>query len=116
MPDQTPKEKIDHDPSSPQEATLNMGSKDTDTDVFAPDSIIDGKYKVLSVIGKGGMGTVYRVEQVFLHKEFALKTIHGKFNENHWRRFELEAQSASKIDHANAIRVSDCVLVSCYEK
>lgn len=75
--------------------------------VFEPETIIDGKYRVLSVIGRGGMGTVYRVEQIFLHKEFALKTIHGELNESAWRRFELEAKAASKLDHPNTVRVSD---------
>jgi serine/threonine protein kinase len=113
VPDDTPQEnsglpaleKTLGIPQSGSDTSANAGGRSVG--VFEPETVIDGKYKVLSVIGRGGMGTVYRVEQIFLRKEFALKTIHGEFNESAWRRFELEAKAASKLDHPNTVRVSD---------
>jgi serine/threonine protein kinase len=40
-----------------------------------PDTIIDEKYRVIDILGIGGMGIVYRVEQLSLNSERALKTI-----------------------------------------
>lgn len=89
-----------------EEITL-FGTKQTEASVFAPGTILDTKYRVISLIGKGGMGAVYKVEQIFLKKEFALKTFGGNFNENQARRFQTEAKATSKLDHPNIVRVSD---------
>ncbi len=78
---------------------------------WAPGSIVDGKYKIISCIGKGGMGTVYHVEQIFLHKHYALKTLAGEVSESHWRRFQIEAQAASMLEHPNIVGVVDFGLV-----
>ncbi|MBX9948064.1 MAG: serine/threonine protein kinase [Candidatus Obscuribacterales bacterium] len=92
-----------------EEITL-FGSKQTEASVFAPGTLIDS-YRVISLIGKGGMGAVYKVEQVFLKKEFALKTFGGTFNEHQARRFQTEAKATSKLDHPNIVRVSDFGLI-----
>ncbi len=74
---------------------------------FARDEIVGGRYKVLSILGKGGMGLVYRVEQIFLGKELALKTIHKSFlSDTTVKRFEHEARAAFAVNHANIIAVS----------
>ena len=73
---------------------------------FAQDEIIGGRFKVLSLLGKGGMGLVYRVEQVFLGEELALKTIHKTFlTDTTIKRFEQEARTAFAVNHANIIAV-----------
>ena len=107
MPDKTPQENFEPPTDAQTTATFVDTLGGSGAASFEPGTIIDGKYKVLSVIGRGGMGTVYRVEQIFLHKEFALKTVHGEITESAWRRFELEAKAASKLDHPNTVRVSD---------
>lgn len=91
--------------------TISMDNSRASASIFAPDTILDGKYKVLSVIGQGGMGTVYRVEQIFLGKQAALKTISGEFNDNSWRRFQIEAKAASRLEHPCIVRVSDFGLI-----
>ena len=74
---------------------------------FAHDEIVGGRYKVLSILGKGGMGLVYRVEQIFLGKELALKTIHKSFlSEITVKRFEHEARAAFAVNHPNIIAVN----------
>jgi hypothetical protein len=81
------------------------------TTVFAVDDIIAGRYKVVALLGRGGMGCVYRVQQIFLRKEYALKTLSptdaGTKAETSWRRFQKEAQAASALDHPCLIKVHD---------
>lgn len=73
---------------------------------FAQGEIIGGRFKVISLLGKGGMGLVYRVEQIFLGEELALKTIHKSFlTDTAIKRFEQEARTAFAVNHANIIAV-----------
>ncbi len=70
--------------------------------------IVGERYKVISLIGKGGMGCVYSVEQIFLHREFALKTLNpGHMSDMAWRRFQKEAQATCALDHPSLIKVHD---------
>lgn len=75
---------------------------------FQKDQILGGRYRVLSVLGKGGMGVVYRVEQIFLSKEFALKTIDKRLmSDKTIRRFQHEARASFAVNHPNIISVND---------
>lgn len=67
------------------------------------------RYHVLAAIGKGGMGSVYRVEHVALKKEMALKLLPEGMHDSAdlVRRFEREAEAAARLDHPNIIRVTD---------
>lgn len=80
--------------------------------IFKRDQIIGGKYKVISLLGKGGMGSVYRVQDLFQHLEFALKTldIHS-VSEVTVRRFQVETKTASLLDHPNLVRMHDFGLI-----
>ena len=69
---------------------------------------IGGRYEVISCIGSGGMGLVYRVNQVYLKKEFALKTIEkSQLTESAVRRFQQEARTTFSLDHPSIISVYD---------
>ena len=72
---------------------------------------ISGKYKVLSILGEGGFGTVFQVEQVLLGENnvFALKLLHEELaRDDHYRqRFCREASLAMDLVHPNAITVRD---------
>lgn len=75
---------------------------------LTPGRVIGDRYEVKSVIGQGGMGCVYLVEQLFLHKVYALKTLNpGHLTDLAWRRFQKEAQATSAFDHPNLIKVYD---------
>ncbi|MFN8551327.1 MAG: protein kinase [Candidatus Obscuribacterales bacterium] len=75
---------------------------------FQPDQILGGRYRVISMLGRGGMGIVYKVEQIFLGKELALKTIlKGEKSENILRRFQAEARAVFSLHHPNIITVHD---------
>ncbi len=70
--------------------------------------MLGGRYQVISCLGKGGMGVVYKVNQFFLNKEMALKTINKHcITETAIRRFQQEARTAFAIDHPNVITVND---------
>ncbi len=78
------------------------------TDPFVG-SLIGERYRILSRIGQGGMGAVYRAEHVLMKKVLAIKLLHrelGQLDEVA-RRFEREAQSASRLSHPNIIGVTD---------
>ena len=68
-----------------------------------------GKYVVDELIGRGGMGAVYRVTHSELGNKFALKIMDARIVasvEAH-QRFLREARAAARIDHPNVIRVFD---------
>ena len=79
----------------------------TDTE-FEPGHMLGGRYQVISCLGRGGMGIVYKVKQFFLDKELALKTISKQcLTETSIRRFQQEALTSFAIDHPNVIMVND---------
>jgi serine/threonine protein kinase len=67
------------------------------------------RYELLELIGKGGMGTVFKARQIKIDREVALKVIHRKLthDEKSVQRFEKEALASSKLHHPNNIRVYD---------
>ncbi len=70
--------------------------------------IIDDRYKVICELGRGAMGSVYRVEHVSLKQEFALKTIiPEKAFQKGLARFQQEARAASLLDHPGLVKVHD---------
>jgi serine/threonine protein kinase/Flp pilus assembly protein TadD len=62
-------------------------------------------FRVLSLLGVGGMGEVYLAEDKRLHRKVALKLLSAKFtaDADRVRRFEQEARSASALNHPNII-------------
>jgi serine/threonine-protein kinase len=72
-------------------------------------TLIGERYRILALLGQGGMGSVYRAEHVVLKKELALKVLHPELSrlEDVARRFEREAQSASRLTHDAIILVTD---------
>jgi serine/threonine protein kinase len=75
---------------------------------FQQGQVVGGRYEVISRLGKGGMGLVYRVKQIFINKEFALKTIDRScMSAIAVRRFQQEAKTAFSLDHPNIIAVND---------
>ena len=67
-------------------------------------------YRLLSVLGEGGMGTVYRAEELGpLRRQVALKVIKpGMDSRQVVARFELERQSLAAMDHAAIAKVFGC--------
>src|SRR5260370_13911216 len=67
-----------------------------------------GPYRVLSVVGEGGMGVVYKAEDQRLERVVALKVIREFDGDSSRRnRFWQEARAASQVAHPNACRIYD---------
>ncbi|MBS1989643.1 MAG: protein kinase [Cyanobacteria bacterium SZAS LIN-3] len=78
------------------------------TQVLLSGQIVDLKYRVIELLGKGGMGSVYRVQHLLLNKEMALKTFPPEaLTLDAWERFQREAKSIAKLTHANIVQVFD---------
>ena len=71
-----------------------------------PGELITGRYKISHLVGRGASGTVYAAEQILMRKRFALKLLHAA-SDSARRRFQKEAQAASKLDHPNLVRATD---------
>ena len=72
-------------------------------------TVLDGRYRLDSLIGVGGMGDVYRATHIHIDTEFAVKLLKPEFvaDQTAIKRFRLEAKAAGRIQHPNAVRVSD---------
>lgn len=73
-----------------------------------PGTIVGGIFRVLSVIGEGGMGVVYHVEHISLRRHFALKVLAAELvNEQSWLRFKSEARTLAALNHQSLVQVYD---------
>src|SRR4051794_3367117 len=75
---------------------------------LAPGALLAG-YRIESLIGRGGMGVVYRATQIRLERVVALKVIAPELldDDDVRRRFLAEARAAASVDHPNVIPVHD---------
>lgn len=78
----------------------------------APDlsgTVVDGKYRILAVLGRGGMGTVYEAENLSLGRRVAIKVLHPSQAKKRVavKRFHQEARAAGRIGHPNICEVYD---------
>ena len=66
-----------------------------------------GDYRILSEIGRGGMGVVYEAEQISLGRHVALKVLPQQFlyDSRQQKRFEREARAAARLHHTNIVPV-----------
>src|SRR5947209_17049408 len=71
--------------------------------------VLDGQYQIDAVLGKGGMGAVYRARHILLGDRVAIKVLPPEMRGNtEWlRRFQREGQAARRFRHPNAVTVYD---------
>src|SRR5882757_5317138 len=71
--------------------------------------IIEGKYRIVRLLGEGGMGAVYEGENVRIHRKVAIKVLHAGVanNPDVVQRFEREAQAAGRIGSDHIVEVLD---------
>ena len=73
-----------------------------------PAETIIGGFKIISLVGVGGMGAVYLVEHMSLHRQLALKILTPELvNEQSWQRFKAEAKILAALNHSTLVRVYD---------
>ena len=66
-----------------------------------------GHYKIVSLLGAGGMGEVWLAEDARLRRQIALKLLSAVQNQDFLHRFEQEAHAASALNHPNIITIFD---------
>ena len=78
----------------------------------APDLVgreVAGRYRVLAKLGEGGMGAVYRGEQLSLKRKVAIKVLRPELSRDPGlvRRFNAEAELAARLSHPNTVNIYD---------
>jgi serine/threonine protein kinase len=70
---------------------------------------IAGRYRMLAKLGEGGMGAVYRAEQISLKRKVAVKLLRPELSSEPGlvRRFNAEAELAAKLNHPNTVNIYD---------
>ena len=87
---------------SPEELSQN--------NTLAEGQIFEGRYQILSVLGRGGVGVVYKARHMHMDKMVAIKTLLSSVvtdDVESFQRFEREARTASSLDHVNIIKIFD---------
>ena len=88
----------------PQDKSFSAGSAR-----FIPGTVLANRYRIIALLGKGGMGEVYRADDLKLSQPVALKFLPEKLaqDRNMLERFHREVRIARQISHPNVCRVFD---------
>src|SRR5262249_26130488 len=88
---------------------MDAESAPIDQPRFAPGYIFAGRYRIVSLLGRGAMGEVYRADDLRLEQTVALKLLaaHGGAAEDATLRFAREVRLARGVAHPNVCRVYD---------
>jgi len=107
----TPDEAPTSAPSSPPDSVPpSMSLSDSGQHGrFLPGTTVAGRYRVVGLLGRGGMGEVYRADDLKLGQQVALKFLPRRFmeDEGHVARLLDEVRMARKVSHPNVCRVWD---------
>lgn len=87
-----------------QTASLPMGRGMTK--VYSTGDIVDNSYRLLSLLGTGGMGVVFHCQHLILGKEYALKLLAAdKLSAESWSRFQSEAKALARLHHPGVVGI-----------
>jgi predicted Ser/Thr protein kinase len=103
--------------SSPAPGAKRLGSRSSQAGIsameggegrFVPGTVLAGRYRIVALLGKGGMGEVYRAEDLTLGQPVALKFLpRAADSEETLERFRNEVKIARRVSHRNVCRVYD---------
>jgi serine/threonine-protein kinase len=87
--------------------TMGAGQGGTQDLMQRLQRLVEGKYKVERMLGKGGMGAVFLAHDLTLEREVAIKVLPPdiSMDEHIVKRFQQEAKTAAKLDHTNIIPI-----------
>ena len=76
---------------------------------FAPGALLAGRYRIVAALGRGGMGEVYRADDLTLGQSVALKFLPAELARDPERlaRFHAEVRTARQVSHPHVCRVYD---------
>ena len=71
--------------------------------------VLDGRYRLAGVAGRGGMGVVYEAENLRIGRRCAVKVLHPELNADPKMRMRLfrEVQATSRVQHPNVVEILD---------
>src|SRR6476619_5286555 len=102
------------DPSSVETAVYSSatefaGAGIPDEGRFVPGTLLGGRYRIIGLLGVGGMGEVYRATDLTLGQSVALKFLPAEAasNQRLLERFHGEVRVARQVSHPNVCRVYD---------
>src|SRR5215510_3228701 len=102
-----------HYPSGVQFCSVDKSLLQADATVADVDPLIgqtlDEKYRIDQILGVGGMGTVYRARHLLIDRAVAVKVLNQRLftDEAARARFQREAKAAGRLQHLNAVAVTD---------
>ncbi len=87
----------------------NQTTGDLNNGKFVAGTVLANRYRILGLLGKGGMGEVYKAEDIKLSQTVALKVLPDKLEKDKaaLRRFHAEVRNARQVSHPNVCRVFD---------
>src|SRR5437016_874855 len=93
--------------AAPRASRISSGS--ILTGGFTPGVILGDRYRIIGLLGRGGMGEVYRADDLKLGQPVALKFLAPGFEKNadRLRRFLDEVRTARQVSHTNVCRIYD---------
>ncbi|MCP4899416.1 MAG: protein kinase [bacterium] len=97
------------DSPSAQPSEFSEPAVSGDSELLTPGQILSNRYRIVSFIGRGGMGVVYRADDMKLGQAVALKFLPAKLaNQESWlQRLYQEVRVAREVSHPNVCRVHD---------
>src|SRR3981081_2644442 len=100
-------------PPRPPSSSSPKASRSSDYSLgegrFLPGRLLAGRYRIIALLGKGGMGEVYRADDLTLGQPVALKFLpdDAARDESLLERFRNEVRVARRVSHPNVCRVYD---------
>ena len=95
-------------PASPAPSAPRSSGGGAGQGRFIPGTVLAGRYRIVALLGRGGMGEVYRADDLTLDQPVALKFLpEAASDADRLERFRQEVKIARKVSHPNVCRVYD---------